>query len=93
LRQLGVGSLSRKALRVGGKGKGSTPRQLFASEAIAVKSRDISDTVRGANHLPDLESRRSAMMPRGAASVSWGAHRMEYADGVADRSHLSARKL
>jgi hypothetical protein len=32
------------------------------------------------------------MMPRGAASVSWGAHRMEYADGVADRSHLSAKK-
>jgi hypothetical protein len=27
--QLGVGSPSRKALRVGGKSKGSTPRQLF----------------------------------------------------------------
>jgi len=45
--QLGVGSPSRKAPRVGGKGKGSTPRQLCAREAIAVKSRDISDAARG----------------------------------------------
>jgi hypothetical protein len=58
-------------------GKGPTPRQLLASEAIAAKNRDIPDAVRGANHLPDLGSRRSAMVPRGVASVAWGAHRME----------------
>lgn len=62
-------------------GKGPTSRQLFAGEAIAVKSRDISDAARGANYLPDLGSRRSAMVPRGVASTSWGAHRMKQADG------------
>jgi hypothetical protein len=50
--RLGVGSPSRKARRVDGMSFGSTPCQSHAGEAVAAKSRVISDSARGANHLP-----------------------------------------
>jgi hypothetical protein len=45
-------SQPKKAQRVGGRGFGPTPHQPHAGEAVAAKNRVISDSARGANHLP-----------------------------------------
>jgi hypothetical protein len=60
--------------------QGSGSRQSFASEALAAKNRDTSDSARGANYLPSSWSRWRTMVPHSAASAAWGAHRMKDAD-------------
>jgi hypothetical protein len=62
---------AQKAQRVGDLGESSGSRRTFGGEADAAKSRFISVRARGANYLLELESRRSALMPSGAASASW----------------------
>jgi hypothetical protein len=47
VRRSGVGSLSRKAQRVGDTSEGSTLHRSYPREAFAVKSRVVSDSGRG----------------------------------------------